>query len=376
MPKKKTHEEFVNEISIKHPNIEILGTYVDSRTHIKCRCKIDGYEWETKAQNLIKGNNCKMCALRKRKTNPCKPKKTNEEFVNELHLKNKNILALDNYEGYHKKIHFKCLLDGFIFEKTPASMIQNPNCPKCSKKARRTHEDFVLEVNEKFDNIEILSEFSGVDNPIECKCNIHNIEWTTTPFTLLKGNFGCKLCANEGVSKMKTKTTNEFSKEIKDITKGEYVVCGEYINSRTPILLRHTKCNHTFKMRPSNFLIYQSCPHCITPTRGEKKIIDYFSNNNINYEFQKYYDDLRGINDGLLSYDFYLKDYNTLIEYQGQFHDGLDNEYVAENLNRQQEHDRRKRQYAKDHNIKLLEIWYWDFENIEEILSRELGLVA
>ena len=42
----------------------------------------------------------------------------------------------------------------------------------------------------------------------------------------------------------------------------------------------------------------------------------------------------------------------------------------------QQEHDKRKRQYAKDHNIKLIEIWYWDFDKIESILEKELGLTA
>lgn len=38
----------------------------------------------------------------------------------------------------------------------------------------------------------------------------------------------------------------------------------------------------------------------------------------------------------------------------------------------QQEHDRRKRDYAKEHNIELLEIWYWDFNNIEQILSEKI----
>ena len=39
-----------------------------------------------------------------------------------------------------------------------------------------------------------------------------------------------------------------------------------------------------------------------------------------------------------------------------------------------EKHDKRKREYAKDHNIKLLEIWYWDYDNIEEILNKELDL--
>ena len=31
---------------------------------------------------------------------------------------------------------------------------------------------------------------------------------------------------------------------------------------------------------------------------------------------------------------------------------------------------------GKENNIDLLEIWYWDFKNIEEILSKELGLIS
>lgn len=38
----------------------------------------------------------------------------------------------------------------------------------------------------------------------------------------------------------------------------------------------------------------------------------------------------------------------------------------------QQEHDRRKREYAEKNNIKLLEIWYYD--NIEQILFKELSI--
>ena len=303
-------------------------------------------------------------------------KKTQEEFIKELELKNPTIKCIDTYKTIHEKIKFKCDICGYEWFDSPAHVLNGRGCHRCNKKIRLTHEEFLLEVSKKFDNINILSKFSGVDNPITCSCKIHNIEWTTTPYSLMKGNFGCKLCANEAIAKMKTKSTYEFSKEVTELTNGEYVVYGNYIDSVTPILLYHTKCGHTFKMRPSNFLTYQSCPHCVTPTKGEKKIIDYFSSNSINYEFQKYYDDLRGINGGLLSYDFYLENCNTLIEYQGQFHDGLDNKYVAENLERQQEHDRRKRQYAKDHNIKLLEIWYWDFDNIEEILSKELSIAA
>ena len=40
---------------------------------------------------------------------------------------------------------------------------------------------------------------------------------------------------------------------------------------------------------------------------------------------------------------------------------------------KQQEHDKRKKQYAICNDINLLEIWYWDFEDTERILQKELG---
>jgi len=116
------------------------------------------------------------------------------------------------------------------------------------------------------------------------------------------------------------------------------------------------------------------CPQC-QYSKGEDRISQYLIQNNINYIAQKTFNDLKGIKGGLLSYDFYLPRYNLLIEYQGEFHDGSGGRnYTRVNLEYQQEHDRRKREYAKSNNINLLEIWYYDFDNIEQILNRELQL--
>lgn len=117
-----------------------------------------------------------------------------------------------------------------------------------------------------------------------------------------------------------------------------------------------------------NFVIGRRCPECKN-SKGEKRIFDYIINNNINYEFQKTFEGLIGTGYGLLSYDFYLPDHNMLIEYQGEFHDGSTGDYSSINLKKQQEHDRRKKQYAEDNKINLLEIWYYDFESIEKILD-------
>ena len=37
-------------------------------------------------------------------------------------------------------------------------------------------------------------------------------------------------------------------------------------------------------------------------------------------------------------------------------------------------HDEIQKAYAKDNNIDLLEIWYYDYDNIEQILNEKLHI--
>jgi len=91
---------------------------------------------------------------------------------------------------------------------------------------------------------------------------------------------------------------------------------------------------------------------------------------------QKQFEVLLGIGRKNLSYDFYLPKYNFLIEYQGEQHE----KYIPwfhkskKDFEKQQEHDKRKREYAKNNNINLLEIWYWNFDKIEEIIDEYLNI--
>lgn len=131
-------------------------------------------------------------------------------------------------------------------------------------------------------------------------------------------------------------------------------------------------CNEEYSAQVNNRTNGSGCPIC-NNSKGEKEIENWLIKNNISYETQRKFGELKGLNNGLLSYDFYLPNYNLLIEYQGEFHDGSSRGYTKRNLDKQQEHDKRKREYANINNINLLEIWYWDFENIESILKGRLN---
>lgn len=143
----------------------------------------------------------------------------------------------------------------------------------------------------------------------------------------------------------------------------------------TPTTFLCVKCNKTFNRTPHDLLKSYNCPNCTTNSKLEYFIKLYLDNNNIEYNLHKTFNGLYGINDGLLSYDFYLSKYNLLIEGQGEQHLRPINRFGGqEQFKIQQEHDKRKREYAKNNNIELLEIWYYDINNIESILNEKLNI--
>lgn len=107
----------------------------------------------------------------------------------------------------------------------------------------------------------------------------------------------------------------------------------------------------------------QSCG-CLV-SKGEQKIQNLLLAQNVFFETQKSFDDLRSEKGGLLFFDFYLPEYNTLIEYQGQQHTQAV-EYFGgfEGLQEQQKRDKLKQDYCQKNNIKLIEISYTDYNKI------------
>ena len=124
------------------------------------------------------------------------------------------------------------------------------------------------------------------------------------------------------------------------------------------------------------FTLYGNrCPIC-KESHGERKIRDYLRKNDIEFIPQKTFPKLVGTGNKPLSYDFHIPYKNLLIEFQGIQHyeptdfnnEGM--EQAEKNFEKQQEHDGRKRDYAKQNNIDLLEISYLEEDKIEEILDK------
>mgnify|MGYP003304497035 CR=1 FL=1 len=59
--RRKSHEQYVRELLLENPNIEVLGEYTNANTNILHRCTICGHEWMVKPNHLLHGLGCPSC---------------------------------------------------------------------------------------------------------------------------------------------------------------------------------------------------------------------------------------------------------------------------------------------------------------------------
>ena len=113
---------------------------------------------------------------------------------------------------------------------------------------------------------------------------------------------------------------------------------------------------------------------CSIESHGEEKTRIFLQSLNINFETQKTFNKCRNPKTNMpLRFDFYLPDCNCCIEYDGEQH-FKENSFFRDDLKEIQKRDNIKTQYCKDNNIKLIRIPYTEFNNIKEILTKELNL--
>ena len=365
MSKIITQEGFILKAAEKNKHVKIIGKYINAKEKIDCQCTICGEYFQSTPDAICAGKKHYKCAVKQQTK---KRTKTLEQFKRELYEISPFIKITGNYINAKEKIECLCTIHDEYFFSLPTHLLQGKcGCPQCksnkiSQSNKKSHEEFINSVTIKNPDIEVLGPYNGMHKKIEVKCRKCGFIWNPLAGSIFGGT-GCPKCFG------KYKTTEEFKSEINRINK-DIDITGEYIDSKTKISCKCKICNHEWYALPGN-LHYSGCPCCCV-SRGEKRIMNFLDDKNIAYETQKKYENLVGIKGKPLSYDFYLSNYNLLIEYQGEFHDGTAYQQKEEEYIIQQEHDKRKKFFALQSNIELLEIWYWDYENIEKILERKL----
>lgn len=367
----RTHDEFISDMKIINPSIKIIGKYERSAQKIECHCLIHNYKWFIRPNGLLQGQGCSLCAkekLRKYKL------LSQEEFENKIKDINPDIIILGRYSGSKENIKVKCLKCKHEWLPTGDSLLQGKGCPKCGGTIKKTDEDFMFELQNKKPHIISTEKYIDALTKIKFKCLIHNCEWKDTPAHILRDR-GCPECAKESYRNLRMKSHDDFIKEL-SVINPNIKVLDKYNGFSNKILCQCIKDNYKWKAFPSNLLKGVGCPLC-SNSHGENRISNYLNENKIVFLTQYTFNGLVGLKGGLLSYDFFIPKNNILIEYNGKQHYKPVNYFGGEEqLKIQQEHDKRKRKFAQENNIQLLEIPYWEYDNIGKILQKYLKEVA
>ena len=291
--------------------------------------------------------------------------------------------SIQNKSNTKVSLKIKCKCSNEF--KAPLDKFKNQNKKQCNecgldikrKRFAKTQQQFEDEIKKLVgDEYTVIGKYINTDMSIDIRHNsetCNNYIWNARPNLILRGG-RCPICSyiNNGIKCRKTH--EQFCKEVREVSQSNFTILSKYQGAFENIVVKHNICGHVFKTSARSMLKNRGCPHC-NFSKGERNIYDYFKANKINFIQQYEYAELVGMGSYPLKFDFAVfEDSNLkfLLEYDGEYHYLPILGQLA--LDKQQEHDRRKDEYCKLHNIDLLRIPYWDFDIIEEIIDEKIAI--
>lgn len=448
--RKKTHEEFVEEVrQLVSDEYEILSEYQSAKTPIKLKHNICGHIYETNPSNFVSsGRRCPQCN---------RPRYNIEIAKSKAKQLNMTLLETE-YKGVFDKMRFICDIHPELGEQqtTMTGINQGHNCcPKCrydKTSKTQTNKTTIEKLRNEFQNRNltlITDTYINCKSPLIYICNKHidNGEQSVTYDAFKNGTrFCCKSCAKEHISDLKTtpldkikriveehnyefvgiekrsrktmikcicknhrnkgvqiKSLQSFKKDqgcpycmgVAKLTQEEFEnkvyqndkniqVLSKYDGNKSYIDCKCRECGYTWNTQAFNLMYGGKCPNC-SGSKGEMKIRGLLDKSLVNYRREFVFDDLIGDCGKPLRFDFAILNnddsLNCLVEFDGiQHYEPINfwgNKYAYTQIRFEtlKRYDERKNNYCTKHNIKLIRIPYWDFDNIEEILNRELEVV-
>ena len=188
----------------------------------------------------------------------------------EEQLKEKYDGKIENLEPYvnlNTKILHRCNYHIHEFTSSPASVLHSKHgCPLCGEEAHKksiesrksyTDEEYKKALFEKFNgNIVNLEPYKSMGDSILHRCHKHDYNYTSTPYSVLGAEYGCKYCSGEHQNKVQSFSIDKIKQMIFDLVGDEYEIVGEYKNMHTSTQFKHNASNgenHYFDMTPTSF---------------------------------------------------------------------------------------------------------------------------
>jgi len=239
------------------------------------------------------------------------------------------------------------------FKQLPSAHLDSHGCDSCGRKSKTSTTEKFIQMAKKLHGDRY--NYSRVKY-VNCRTKVAIIcpkhgKFRQRPFLHLKGS-GCKKCV------FRVTNTEEFIQQARKVhgDKFDYSKV-EYENGQTKVTIICSK-HGEFPQDPSSHIKGSGCPRCTNKAEG--RIADYLNQRHIIHRCFRIEDRY---------FDFYLPEYNLIIERDGQQHyrhvelfSNGNKDYLA----KQKVNDLYKTQLAKKYGHKIARIPYWLTPDQEE----------
>lgn len=349
-----------------------LAKFTDFKSKNEFICKEHGIFKQSWGKHIYRKQGCRKCGYEK---NSIKRAKTNEQFIIDIKKLYGDTYILDKiiYTKSNIKITPICKIHG-EFSVLANSFLMGHACPKCgierrASVSRHAQSFFIKRAIKKHNGFYLydLVDYVNANTKVKIRCPLHGI-FEQAPTNHTAGQC-CPVCATKRVGVEQRQTKEEFIVKAIKVhgDRNDYSLV-DYQGNKTPVDIKCILHNAIYTCRPDNHLAGSGCPIC-NSSRGENKIASILNEFEINF-IREY-----KIEGHRYRYDFYIKDHNLLIEYDGPQHFrpvecfGGEQGFIK-TLHR----DKEKNELAKKNKIKLLRINYINFTKIKSILLKYLKL--
>jgi hypothetical protein len=129
---------------------------------------------------------------------------------------------------------------------------------------RKTNEEFLREVYERNEyvrrgEIEILGDYIGIGEPIQCRCNIHDTIWYPIAGNIRNGS-RCRRCADESNAIRRRTPVDDVIQQLNKL-KPNIKLVGKYVNMKTPTEFE-CEFGHIWPAVPYDVIHVSGCPYC------------------------------------------------------------------------------------------------------------------
>lgn len=310
--------------------------------------------------------------------------RTREQFEKDLKEKfpNENYLIIYAGQKSDDVSKFKCLDCGKIILAKNGDLFRTKRktiCRDCHAAVRKDIQLTIEQISEllkdKAEKVEFfkkkLSQNGNVGMAVRFICkNCHKINEQIVANLMRNGcHCNCTFCSGQKLNK----DHDIYRMELEEKYPNKFELLSNYENARTNIRVRCLDCGFIRNVKPNSLLNGGYCPKCgIRKSKGETIICNWLKEHNIIFETQKYFQEW---DCGLHYFDFYVPEFNFVIEFHGIQHYEYNNffhkDYDTFIYNKGK--DAIKKENALKNNLNYLSIKYNLIDDIPLILDKIFG---